>query len=559
MYQHSANTDFEKTLDELSLKLHNIRSPTERFKFLNTFCQVVNNGVTRAFVEKGEMEAAREYISKFIPEVPVPLHYEFLTKLGLLVNENNEKVTIISKADRSSVIDIKNDPICSGSESLKLALIMLASEYDDTVYRVDFTMANRKILFNEYVRNHNLDLTYDDYVEGLSDKKYDDLKLVEVRDDDTLEIAVDHINFDCKTSELLTSDEVFEILGQLKEKCVVFQCRMKASDSFSYPGFKIEQINNTTRRFVPIKEMLFAPGPEHAQHINKLMNLLRQFGRPKGKMFEYKPCTVKNMMSAKKREAGYLDCDFSKKNNAEDSQNVILDIISGDKKILGKYIELRELFETHRELIQSNDRLREYLTDFQGPPAWRKKVTDMRQSCGGKTFNQVVIGGARALKEFLTGVAYKQAVASGRKGPLDMSLRECFDAFMDTMIRSPAHFPEMARVGNLYRFAPGVLENNFIPKFNPKKDPLQMNIDAGIVDPMGKTADTNLDDLMERLSNMNSSSSMNLLEGSISAGYEDEIAVAKFDDDSDNDTPDYIENEGDDEEVGEEENNGENL
>lgn len=486
------------------MRLSKQKGQVNRFKFLTTYCQVLNYPITRSLVQKGDLDNAMSYIERFVPKVPVPLHYEFLTKLGLLVQETSEKISVVSKKTKGVVLEIKNDPLCSGSESLKLALVVLASEYDNSPYNVDFTMENRKVLFNEYVKKYNLDISYDEYLSGLNEKEVGDLKLVEVRDDD-MEITVENIKEDCKTGELLTSEEVYQILEQVKDRCVVFQCRMKPSDKLEYPGFRVDNINNVTRRFVPKKEMLFAPGPEHEHHISNLVSFLRQFGKPEGKMFEYKPCVVKNMMRANKKEAGALVVDFTKKNVAEDSQEEILSLISEDKRLLKKYVELRELFETHRDMIQAQPHLRDSLTDFEGPPAWRKKVTDIRQSCSGKTFNQVVMGGTRALKEFISGVAYKQALASGRRAPMDMTMKECFDAFLDNMIRSPAHFPEMARVGTLYRFTGSHLDNNrYAGKVNPTKDPLQLNIDAGILDELGQFPEPNVEMLMKRLSGMNS-------------------------------------------------------
>jgi hypothetical protein len=506
MYENPVeNKKFEESLAKLSVNLHKIKGSANRFKFLTTYCQVIHNPVSLSLIEKGEKQLAMDYIQRFIPQIPVPPHYELLTKLGLCLEERSDVIYVISKEKKEKVLTIKNDPICSGSESLKLALVMAASHHDGEEYNVDFTIKKREENFNQFTMEHSIDMTYDNYCAGVGQEKtVGELKLVEVRDDN-LEITTENIVVDCKTNELLSEDEVYQILEQVKEKCVVFQCRMKSGAEIHFDGIKVEKVNNVTRVFIPKPDSIFAPGPEHKQHVLGLRDFFVSLGKPVGKMFEYKPSISKNMLMARNRDAGVLVVDYTKKNNAEDSQKEILDIISGEKKLLSKYIEIRELYETHKGMIQAQPRfINQVDKTFEGPPAWRKKVSDLKQNSTGKTFNQFLIAGTRALKEFSLSPPYKAALASGKNLPVNMELSKCMDLFLDGMIKSPTHYPTMSRVGNQYRFNGPSLDNNKTAvKYNPHKDALQQNIDAGILDKLGQSPEANIDELKERLDRMN--------------------------------------------------------
>lgn len=499
MNQHPTLLSYAEELDRISEILNKEKRVTKRFKLLTTYCQVLDNPITRLAISKSDFPQAMDYIDRFTPKTPVPRHYEILAKLGLTISETSQYVRIVNKENQKLVKEIKNDDICSGSEALKLALVAFASECDGVAYSVDFTKENREVLFTEHTRVNKIDLTYQEYVDWAMEKKDNGLEIVSVRDDD-MEIVADHLTKDSCTSEVLSEEEAIAVLETIREKNLIFQCKMKASATIEFPGFKIDKMENAVRRFTPMREMVFARGPEHQDFVLELITLLKKVNRPEGKIFDYKPNVGKNMMMARKVQASATNIDFTKADdNSNKATSSIIEIIGTNKRLMTKYAELKETFETHRELIQAQDIFRTYLTSFQGSPAWKKKITELKQHCGGQSFDQLVLAGARELKDHLGGVAYGQACISKGQAVISMSIAECLDAFMDSLIKSPAQFPEMMRTSRGYRFIAQSQETANRKKFNPAKDPLQRNIDSKVLDEFGQSRYNSLEEMRDIL------------------------------------------------------------
>lgn len=454
-----------------------LKDPFSRYQLITTYAETLLHPVLYNLASKGSFDEAMSYLEKCQPPCTIPVHYKVLSDCGFVVQEDEQKVRLISKAERSTVMDIDNDPVGSGSAALKLAAITFAQTNDGEKYMVDFTTAERKRDVEHYTQG---DITYEQYCEGnFGGTVLPEYEGAEFFDEEfSVTVTADR---NLRSLYPLDADSLNDVYQHFKGTNFALSSVVRLPETVNFPLHGHERVVvGKMVHLIPLrKKITLAKGPEHDELIDRIVKIIKHHAViGVEKVGEAPPPQLGQARRRAAAVAPELAAISYTRDDGGASEGTELSSLFEERPSLGvKYSTVKRDFENCRENLQT---LRDSLygpmmvAGFRDSKGYKNRITKMRNQLAGNTFATMALEGMRQTKEYLTSTAYHQSVGAtpGMGSFINADYFDCLSIFLDVVIKSPAQFPAMQRgADGEYRFLTGI---GSPPKVDPNRDPFEL-------------------------------------------------------------------------------------